>query len=283
METQMKQSGLGIASLVLGIIGLLSSCIIIGIVPAIIGLILAIISLTQKDKKHGTAIAGLICCIISIVIFLIIMFFAAIGSGNSASQSDETKTESVVVQQTESVDEEAQRQSIEEEESKRASIDAEEQAKKESEEKQREEEQKAIEESKQKEEAEQEQQISEENFKESCQEFNYNTIARNPDEHIGENYTVTVEISQVISETSWFSDYDKYYKAWTDDGSGYYYDHLIYLMDYMEEENKVNLLEGDIVKVYGTFNGMAQTENALNNTKGEEIKLDIYYVELISE
>ena len=56
----MKQSGWGIASLVCGIAGILLACVAIGAVPAIIGLVCAIIALTQKGKGHGTAIAGLI-------------------------------------------------------------------------------------------------------------------------------------------------------------------------------------------------------------------------------
>lgn len=70
----MKQSGLGIASLVLGIIGILTSLFIIGIVPAVIGIILGIIALTQKGKVHGTAIAGVACSIVAVVIFLAALF-----------------------------------------------------------------------------------------------------------------------------------------------------------------------------------------------------------------
>ena len=65
-----KQSGLAIASLVLGIIGLLSSCIVVGIVPCMIALVLAIITLTKKDVKHGLATTGLICSAIGIGIFV---------------------------------------------------------------------------------------------------------------------------------------------------------------------------------------------------------------------
>ena len=64
----MKQSGFGIASLVCGIAGILLACVAIGVVPAIIGLVCAIIALTQKGKGHGTAIAGLICSIVAIII-----------------------------------------------------------------------------------------------------------------------------------------------------------------------------------------------------------------------
>ena len=71
METQKKQSGLGIAAFVLGIIGMLTTCIVIGIVPCIIGLIFAIIVICSKIQKSGLVIAGLVCSIIGILIFCI--------------------------------------------------------------------------------------------------------------------------------------------------------------------------------------------------------------------
>ena len=55
----MKQSGFGIASLILGIVGLVFSCFIVGIIPAFLGLIFAIIALCQKNTKNGMAIAEL--------------------------------------------------------------------------------------------------------------------------------------------------------------------------------------------------------------------------------
>ena len=83
----MKQSGLGIASMILGIISILTACIAFGIVPGIIGSVLAIIALCQKDKKHGTAIAGLTCSIIGIIIFAIMALFV-----NSVSDSNKEST-----------------------------------------------------------------------------------------------------------------------------------------------------------------------------------------------
>lgn len=83
----MKQSGLGIASMILGIISILTACIAFGIVPGIIGAVLAIIALCQKDKKHGTAIAGLTCSIIGIIIFAIMALFV-----NSVSDSNKEST-----------------------------------------------------------------------------------------------------------------------------------------------------------------------------------------------
>lgn len=83
----MKQSGLGIASMILGIISILTACIAFGIVPGIVGAILAIIALCQKDKKHGTAIAGLTCSIIGIIIFAIMALFV-----NGVSDSNKEST-----------------------------------------------------------------------------------------------------------------------------------------------------------------------------------------------
>ena len=86
----MKQSGLGIASMILGIISILTACIAFGIVPGIVGAFLAIIALCQKDKKHGTAIAGLTCSIIGIIIFAIMALFV---NGVSDSSKESTGTQ----------------------------------------------------------------------------------------------------------------------------------------------------------------------------------------------
>lgn len=95
----MKQSPLGITSIVLGIISILTACIAFGIVPGIIGLILAIIALCQKDRKHGTAIAGLVCSVIGIVIFAIVVLFV---NGVSDSNKESTGKQTSVSATTES-------------------------------------------------------------------------------------------------------------------------------------------------------------------------------------
>ena len=67
----MKQSGFGITSMILGIISLLSSCVL-----GILGIIFATIAMCQKDRAHGTAIAGLTCSIIGSVIGIGIIMMA---------------------------------------------------------------------------------------------------------------------------------------------------------------------------------------------------------------
>jgi hypothetical protein len=105
----MKQSGWGIASLVCGIAGVLLACVAIGAVPAIIGLVCAIIALTQKGKGHGTAIAGLICSIVAIIIFI---FASLIFDGNDSDQpkkvssNEETQIQSTENHSTETATEE---------------------------------------------------------------------------------------------------------------------------------------------------------------------------------
>lgn len=72
-------AGMSIASMVLGIVALVLSCCIyyISIPCAIVGIILAAISLKgQKDGK-GMAIAGLVCSIISLVPAVIVIVSGA--------------------------------------------------------------------------------------------------------------------------------------------------------------------------------------------------------------
>lgn len=49
----MKQSGFGIASLILGIVGLVFSCFIVGIIPAFLGLILQSLLFAKRIRKRN--------------------------------------------------------------------------------------------------------------------------------------------------------------------------------------------------------------------------------------
>lgn len=84
----MKQSGFGIASLVLSIVGFLTSCVVVGIIPSFLALIFAIIGLCQKDRGKGTAIAGLVLSLISVVsfLFLVVIGFSLSEEGESYTQ-----------------------------------------------------------------------------------------------------------------------------------------------------------------------------------------------------
>ena len=101
----MNKNYLGTASLVLGIIGLLLSCIFIGIIPCIISIILAICGLSKKDSKHGYSIAGLICSIIGIIIFLGVFLVAFSSDAPTTNVNEEVaQTEEITAIPTESVE-----------------------------------------------------------------------------------------------------------------------------------------------------------------------------------
>ena len=120
-----------------------------------------------------------------------------------------------------------------------------------------------------------------EELKSDCEEFNYKDVMRNPDNYIGKKFKVTAEISTVSD--SWGA---KYYKVYDDaDGSGYYFSNMMYMIDKRSEEDDgyIRLLEGDIVTFYGEFTGLSGSENSITGEKSEEMSLDVYYAELVSE
>lgn len=90
----MKNSGLGIASLVCSIIGLLTASARIGIILSIVAFIFALVSFTDKWKKHGVSVAGLV---ISIFVFLI-----SVGTNSILNKTTNfDKTDSVTTTESE--------------------------------------------------------------------------------------------------------------------------------------------------------------------------------------
>ena len=67
----MKNSGLGIASMVLGIISVCSLGILF--IPEIVGLILGIITMGKKDTKQTFAVVGIVTSAIAFVLVIVIM------------------------------------------------------------------------------------------------------------------------------------------------------------------------------------------------------------------
>lgn len=101
----MKTNVYGIVSLVCGIIGLCTVCIFFGILPAIVGIIMAIVGLCQKNTKYGTSIAGLICSIIAMCIFGIIFFFVNFSENeDTEKETQNSVASSSVIESTENND-----------------------------------------------------------------------------------------------------------------------------------------------------------------------------------
>ena len=74
-------------------------------------------------------------------------------------------------------------------------------------------------------------------------------------------------------------------KAFTADEYGNYFNKMIFIFDEQDKESSqyVNVLEDDIITVYGTFEEMIESKNMLNGEKSKEIALHMKYAELISE
>lgn len=95
---QKKQSGFGIASLIFGIIGMVTTFIFIGIIPCVVGLILGCIGVSQKDRSRGLAIVGLICSIIGIFIFGTIFYLVnkTDNTGDISYKSDDHQQNTMI-------------------------------------------------------------------------------------------------------------------------------------------------------------------------------------------
>lgn len=243
----------GILALILGLVGLFFSCIgFFGLLLDIIAIILGIIG-SIKNYKKGTSIAGIVCGIIGVFMFILTIIGTYVNYNTDENSIENTQiiseTESVSETESQSADVSSEIESTEKEQETTANSDS---------------------------------QDSEKEFKKSCQKFNYKKIARNPDDYVGQNFKVTVQVYSIF-EGGLSS--QAYMKAFTDDGSDTYWDHMIYIFDDQDEDSDsyLNVLEDDIITVYGTFEGTEDTTNILNGEKSKDIALHMKYAKLIKE
>ena len=146
--------------------------------------------------------------------------------------------------------------------------------------------------------------LSKKEFIKSCGKIDYKKLARNPEKYIGKNYYFTCYVSSA-REGGLFTGFQKYYitysfsmkkakkyvkKGWADsipDAWLYASDtnKCVWLLDNRDENDPdyVKILENDVIKVYGTFTGLTDTQNALSGETGEQVSLDIKYVEILAE
>lgn len=77
-QKQQGGAGLAIAAMVLGIVALVLSCCTyyISLPCAIIGIILAAVSLKGQKPGKGMAIAGLVCAIVSLIPAILLIIFS---------------------------------------------------------------------------------------------------------------------------------------------------------------------------------------------------------------
>ena len=119
-----------------------------------------------------------------------------------------------------------------------------------------------------------------EEFKNSCEEFDYSKVAREPSKYKGKRYCFKAKVFQKERYHSANAGY--YYKVYLEDEDGYFWGNMVFVMDERDKDSKdfVNVLEDDIVIIYGTFDGMTETTSIFGSS-GEEVQINMYYVELI--
>ena len=259
-NTNNKNSTLSIFALVLSIIGCTS----------IIGFILAIVDLNKKDgKKKTCSIIAIVFSSINIIISL--LFFSIVLNSDTDSSNNDTQIE---VSQEEP---QGDYKEIEDNQQKEITENLETEKPKEFEniEETKEPENQETEEI---EEIEGEQVITKSDYTKDCIEYKYKTIARNPDDCIGNKYYGTFEVFSK-ENGSWYSGYDICYKCFDEENN------FIYVIDMQDKDSEdyVNVLDGDTIVVYGTFNGMVESKNYLNNSVSDEVCLNMYFCDLIEE
>lgn len=85
---EQKSSGLAIASMVCGIVGLVLSCCVpyLPLILGIVGLVLGVVSLRKQAGGKGMAIAGVVCSIITLIpAILMLVMGASVMSALSAA------------------------------------------------------------------------------------------------------------------------------------------------------------------------------------------------------
>lgn len=123
--------------------------------------------------------------------------------------------------------------------------------------------------------------LSPDEYKAQCQELNYNDVMRNPDQYKGQKFKITVQIYTASEKIS----SGRYFKTFTDDGSGAYFDKLVWVIDKRDDkaDSYVKLLEGDTVTFYGEFDGLQKSKNAISDEKTEDLALNAYYADIVKE
>ena len=122
--------------------------------------------------------------------------------------------------------------------------------------------------------------VVEENFKESCETIDFDTLSRNPDKYKGNNYKFTGEVIQV--QEGWFDSVDLRINVTEIDYEyleGSYWEDTIYATITIPE-GEDNILEDDVITIWGTCDGEYTYEAVLGN-KITLPKIDIKYYELV--
>lgn len=260
MKEKTKKPKAPLICLILGIVSIIFSatpiCFITAIAGGIIGLVLII-----NNRNTPRSVVGFALCVIAMILWLFVFSNIWRNSIESNSGQDSSSNTEAVVSDS-AINSESQEPTEEE-------LKEEEEAEK-----------KAKKEAKKKEKAKKEKQ--EKKFRESCKEYKYKDVLRNPDDYVGEKVKIEVKISSVHNE-SWMNS-EKYYFARSreDSENEYYWGDEYAIIDTRENTEKPKLLEDDVIMVYGTIAEPEETKSLILNSE-EVFCIDMKYVDLLAE
>lgn len=124
--------------------------------------------------------------------------------------------------------------------------------------------------------------VEEAEYRASCQELDYKSLCRYPEDYTGEHVVVEVKIYQIMDVGGWFSDQTAWRAMSDTSGYGFYVDDEYYLLDY-RDEGAVKVLTDDVVRIYGTYDGTRTVTRALTLTEDEVPCIRVKYLDLIGE
>ena len=112
-------------------------------------------------------------------------------------------------------------------------------------------------------------QVSEEDYKDSCETYTYNELARTPDTYKNKKIQLTGEVIQVLEEGK---------RIDIRINMNGVYDHTIYIT-YTLKDGECRILDGDIITVYGTFEGLVTYESVMGASVTIP-RVDAKYIEM---
>lgn len=251
-----KNTSLGTAGMILGIISLVLSCLIIGGLVGIAGFIISIVAISNKEMPKGKAVAGIVLNSIALVMAGGMLLIAVSSPEESKTDKNNVAVNESTKNPVESKDKDkSDDKSKEKEKPKNTQKPTPKPTKK----------------------PKTKKEIKNDYIK-SCREYGYKKVLRNPDKYIGKRVKIRVRISSVHEKGLLTP--TKYYFANSKGDYGWYGDQ--YGIFEKRDAEKPKLLEDDIIEVYGEIAEPEETSSLIVNSQ-ELFCIDMKYVKLISE
>lgn len=101
-------------------------------------------------------------------------------------------------------------------------------------------------------------------FIESCSEYNYKDISRQPKEYQGKRAVFTGEVFQVVNDS--LNENAVIHLLINVTNNEYFWEDTIYAVYTRTSDDEMRILEGDIIKFYGVLEGLTSYESVLGQS-----------------